>query len=356
MAATPFVLRRGRLIAAIVGLAILYVLAGKLGLSLAVVNSSTTAVWPPTGIAIAALLLFGVRLWPGVLLGAFLVNLSTTYGIGSSIGVAIGNTLEAVVAARLVGRFANGPRAFERPYDVFKFAFLAGLLATNLSATIGTTTLGLFGLASWADFGPVWFTWWLGDLGGALLIAPAILVWATDRQGILARPVEKLAVAAITSDALAAAIVDRQRAEEQVRSTEHRLRTVAEEAARLREEFLSIATHELRTPVTSVRGYAQLAQRALERDATADIHKELETIVRQSDRLAALIGQLLDASQLQAGTLSVSPVLTDVSALARQTTTAAQIASSHRLIVDVEPGIWANLDPVRFDEVLTNLI
>ena len=441
MAATPFVLRRGRLITAIVGLAILYVLAGKLGLSLAVVNSSTTAVWPPTGIAIAALLLFGVRLWPGVLLGAFLVNLSTTYGIGSSIGVAIGNTLEAVVAARLVGRFANGPRAFERPYDVFKFAFLAGLLATNLSATIGTTTLGLFGLASWADFGPVWFTWWLGDLGGALLIAPAILVWATDRQGILARPVEKLAlafttvgsgillfggtqdlsinreplafltfpvlvwaaarfgprettavlllvaaiadwgtlrgfgpfargdvnssllflqafmtVAAITSDALAAAIVDRQRAEEQVRSTEHRLRTVAEEAARLREEFLSIATHELRTPVTSVRGYAQLAQRALERDATADIHKELETIVRQSDRLAALIGQLLDASQLQAGTLSVSPVLTDVSALARQTTTAAQIASSHRLIVDVEPGIWANLDPVRFDEVLTNLI
>src|SRR5207302_5332386 len=114
MAATPFVLRRGRLIAAIVGLAILYVLAGKLGLSLAVVNSSTTAVWPPTGIAIAALLLFGVRLWPGVLLGAFLVNLSTTYGIGSSIGVAIGNTLEAVVAARLVGRFANGPRALDR--------------------------------------------------------------------------------------------------------------------------------------------------------------------------------------------------------------------------------------------------
>src|SRR5437660_53729 len=198
MAATPFVLRRGRLITAIVGLAILYVLAGKLGLSLAVVNSSTTAVWPPTGIAIAALLLFGVRLWPGVLLGAFLVNLSTTYGIGSSIGVAVGNTLEAVVAARLVGRFASGPRAFERPYDVFKFAFLAGLLATNLSATIGTTTLGLFGLASWADFGPVWLRWWLGDLGGALLIAPAILVWATDRQGILARPVEKLALAFTT--------------------------------------------------------------------------------------------------------------------------------------------------------------
>src|SRR5438093_12651605 len=100
MAATPFVLRRGRLIAAIVGLAILYVLAGKLGLSLAVVNSSTTAVWPPTGIAIAALLLFGVRLWPGVLLGARLVNVSTAYGICSSRAVAGGETLAAPAAER----------------------------------------------------------------------------------------------------------------------------------------------------------------------------------------------------------------------------------------------------------------
>src|SRR5438309_9622982 len=144
MAATPFVLRRGRLIAAIVGLAILYVLAGKLGLSLAVVNSSTTAVWPPTGIAIAALLLFGVRLWPGVLVGAFLVNLSTTYGIGSSIGVAVGNTLEAVVAARLVGRFASGTRVSERPHVRLQFALLAFVLATNLRASIRTTTSGLF--------------------------------------------------------------------------------------------------------------------------------------------------------------------------------------------------------------------
>jgi signal transduction histidine kinase/ActR/RegA family two-component response regulator len=434
-------MRRERLVAAIVVLAVVYIVAGKVGLSLALVNSSATAVWPPTGIAIAALLLFGIRLWPGVLIGAFIVNLSTTSGAASSIGIAIGNTLEAVLAARLVNRFARGARAFERPHDVFKFAFLAGLLATNISATVGTTTLGLFGLAPWSDFGPIWFTWWLGDLGGALIVAPAIIVWATDRTALLTRPIERLAlgltalatavllfagtqelstnreplgfltfpvlvwaavrfgprdttavllataaiadwgtlrgfgpfaradvnssllflqafmtVAAVTSDALAAAIVDRRRAEELVRSTEHRLRTVAEEAARVREEFLSIATHELRTPVTTVRGYAQLAQRALDRDANADVGKELDTIVRQSDRLAALIAQLLDASQLQAGTLAVTPVPTDVSALARQATTAAQIADSHRLIVDIQPGIWANVDPVRFDEVLTNLI
>jgi signal transduction histidine kinase len=441
MEAPPFRLRSARLVAAIIGLAAFYLVAGKLGLTLAVVNSSATAVWPPTGIAIAALLLFGARLWPGVFVGAFLVNLLTTYGVGSSIGIAIGNTLEAVIAARLVGRFAHGAHAFERPHDVFKFALLAALLSTDLSATIGTTTLALFGLASWTDFGPVWFTWWLGDLGGALLVAPPILVWATDRDGIVSRPAEKLAlaittvatavllfggtqelsvsreplafltfpvfvwaaasfgprettavlllvaavadwgtlrgfgpfarsdtnssllflqafmtVAAITSASLAAAIFDRRRGQELIRSTEHRLRTVAEEAARVREEFLSIATHELRTPVTSVRGYAQLAQRALERNESADVRKELDTIVRQSDRLAALIAQLLDASQLQAGTLSVNPVPTDVSALARQTATAAQIAGSHRLIVDIDPGLWADVDPVRFEEVLNNLI
>ena len=437
----PFLPRGPRVVAAIVALSAVYFAAGKLGLSLALVNTSATAVWPPTGIAIAALLLFGSRLWPGVFIGAFLVNVSTTYGLGSSIGIAVGNTLEAVVAAMLVSRFAHGARAFERPHDVFKFAFLAGLLATNLSATIGTTTLGLFGLASWTDFGPVWFTWWLGDLGGALIVAPALLVWATERGELLARPAEKLAlavttlvtavflfggtqelsvnreplaflsfpvlvwaaarfgprettavllllaaiadwgtlrgfgpfaradvnssllllqgfmtVAAITSDGLAAAIVDRRRAEEVIRSTEHRLRTLAEEAARVREEFLSIATHELRTPVTSVRGYAQLAQRSLDRDPNADIRKELETIVRQSDRLAALIAQLLDASQLQAGTLTVMPVRTDVSALAREATAVAEIADSHRLVVDITPGIWADVDPVRFEEILANLI
>src|SRR5439155_8124003 len=134
----PFLPRGPRVVAAIVALSAVYFAAGKLGLSRALVNTSATAVWPPTGIAIAALLLFGSRLWPGVLIGAFLVNVSTTYGLGSSIGIAVGNTLEAVVAAMLVSRFAHGARAFERPHDVFKFAFLAGLLATNLSATIGT--------------------------------------------------------------------------------------------------------------------------------------------------------------------------------------------------------------------------
>src|SRR5712691_10453977 len=121
--ARPRVSPSGRavtLAASILGLAAAYFVAGKFGLSLALVNTSTTAVWPPTGIALAALLLRGRRVWPGIAFGAFLVNVTTTADIPSSVGIAIGNTLEAIIGAHLVDAFANGSRAFERPQDVFK--------------------------------------------------------------------------------------------------------------------------------------------------------------------------------------------------------------------------------------------
>src|SRR2546423_7678279 len=95
-------------------LAAVYVCAGKFGLSLAFVNPSASAVWPPTGLALAALLVWGYRLWPGVFLGAFLVNILTQGSVATSLGIAVGNTLEAVLAAGLVRRFANGTKAFDR--------------------------------------------------------------------------------------------------------------------------------------------------------------------------------------------------------------------------------------------------
>src|SRR3989442_140774 len=153
--------------ASVAGLAAAYFVAGKFGLSLALVNTSTTAVWPPTGISLAALLLLGNRVWPGVLLGAFLTNLTTTGDPASSVGIAIGNTLEALVGARLVTSFANGARAFERPQDVIKFAILAALGSTVVSATIGTLTLAVAGFARWSELGPIWTTWLLGDASGA---------------------------------------------------------------------------------------------------------------------------------------------------------------------------------------------
>ncbi len=159
-----------------------YFLAGKLGLRLAFVNASATAVWPPTGIALAAFLLLGYRVWPVILVGAFLVNLTTAGAAATSVGIALGNTLEGALGAYLVTRFAGGRRAFDRAENVFKFAALAGMVSTALSATIGVTTLAAGGLARWADYAPIWLTWWLGDASGALLVAPVLVLWSRRPQ------------------------------------------------------------------------------------------------------------------------------------------------------------------------------
>jgi len=158
----------------------IYFEAGKFGLRLAFVNASATAVWAPTGIALASLLLLGRRVWPGIFLGAFLVNLTTTSDVASSIGIAVGNTLEALTGAWLVLRFANGRRVFNRPRDFFKFVILAGVLSTAISATFGVISVCLGGFARWADARSIGLTWWLGDMGGALIVAPPLILWGSN--------------------------------------------------------------------------------------------------------------------------------------------------------------------------------
>ncbi len=161
-------------------LAVVYLIAAKLGLMLAFVHASATAVWPPTGIALAALLVFGYRVWPGIFVGAFLANITTEGTVATSLGIAAGNTLEGVTGAYLVNRFAGGRNAFNRPQDVFRFAVLAGTISTMVSATVGVTSLSLGGFADLADYGAIWGTWWLGDAVGALLVAPLLVLWLTN--------------------------------------------------------------------------------------------------------------------------------------------------------------------------------
>ncbi len=158
----------------------IYVLAAKLGLSLAFIHPSATPVWPPTGITLAALLILGNRVWPGILLGAFLANITTAGSVTTSLAIAGGNTLEGLVGAYLVSRFANGPHFCERPQDIFKFTLLAGVLSTMISATIGVTSLALSGLASWTDYTSIWLTWWLGDAMGDFIIAPLLMLWSEN--------------------------------------------------------------------------------------------------------------------------------------------------------------------------------
>ena len=166
-------------------LAGLYFCAGKLGLSWAHIHISVTAVWPPSGLALAALLLWGCRLWPGIFVGAFLLNISTHETVThetvlTALGIATGNTLEAVFAAWALNTFANGAKAFERARNTFRFVVLAPVLSTILSATVGVMSLILTGFARPEQFGPIWLTWWLGDSVGQLIFAPFIIIWLTQ--------------------------------------------------------------------------------------------------------------------------------------------------------------------------------
>src|SRR6516164_8181880 len=159
-------------------LTLVYFIAGKFGLILASLHASASPVWPPAGIALAALLVLGYRAWPAIFVGAFLVNVTTAGNVVTSLAIASGNTLEAVCGAWLVNQFAGGTTVFDRPQGVFKFA-LAAMVSTTISPAFGVTSLALGGFTDWANFGAIWLTWWLGDTTGDLLIAPLIILWCS---------------------------------------------------------------------------------------------------------------------------------------------------------------------------------
>jgi diguanylate cyclase (GGDEF)-like protein len=163
-------------------LALVYLIVAKLALKLAFVNASVTAVWPCTGMALAAFLILGYRVWPGIFVGAFLADLLTAGSIAASFGIAVGNTLEGIIGYYLVTRFARGQHAFDRAQDILKFAFFVGMVSTPVSATIGTTTLGLSGSTHWAMYAPVWYTWWLGDTVGAVVLTPFLILWRQNHR------------------------------------------------------------------------------------------------------------------------------------------------------------------------------
>lgn len=181
--------RDGRFLLKLILLTAVYFIFAKFGLMLAFRHRSATAVWPPTGIALAALVLGGRRFWPAVFLGALFTNLTNFPGpllanfmnvrmVSASLGIAVGNSLEALLGSYLASRLAEGPKAFDRPANIFRWTVFVALLSTAVSATVGVTTLTLTGLANRFEFGTVWLTWWLGDAGGALGVAPLLILWA----------------------------------------------------------------------------------------------------------------------------------------------------------------------------------
>jgi integral membrane sensor domain MASE1/serine phosphatase RsbU (regulator of sigma subunit) len=172
--------------------------SAKVGLDLAFATKSVTAVWPPTGIALAALVIWGRSYWPGVALGAFFANMWTGVPLITVLGITAGNTLEALVGAYLLSWVADFRPSLERLRDVFALVVLAGIVSTAIAATVGVLSLIVGDEVSFDDFGSVWRVWWLGDMGGDLLVAPVLMVLAArwPFRGLPGNPVEAIALAA----------------------------------------------------------------------------------------------------------------------------------------------------------------
>ncbi len=414
-----------------------YLVTARVGLSFDALGGIATTVWPPTGVALASLVMGGVRLWPAVAAAALVANLMAGVPLWTAALIAAGNTLEAVAAAVALKR-AGFDRRLERIGDVLLLVAVAGLGSTAISAGIGLGAGRLVGLPEARHAARFFGVWWVGDALGDLLIAPLILVFA-ERRRLSVRPLRWLEIAALGVATVVAGftVFRHQMAWDMVRelgrgtyllapvliwaairfeqrgvtttllvlcaigvsgalsrtsviegATLHdRLLFIQGYAAvtaasmlilaaalaerraaiRARDEFISIASHELKTPLTALKlrlGSAlRVTRRLLEGDGGAGQVDRLARAVSAADattdRLDALVDDLLDVSRLTAGRLALRIEPVDASALMRDLTTrlrdqAAEVGSTIDLLLpEAIVGMW---DRGRIEQVLTNLL
>jgi PAS domain S-box-containing protein len=199
----------------VVVVAAAYAVTGKLGLLLAIPPGYATPIWPPAGIALAAVLMCGYRVWPGVVLGSVLVNIGTSFDTTSVVAlltsvalptsIGVGAALQAVVGAYLVRRFVGFPSALNREREIGTFLVLGGPISCLVNATIGGATLSVGGKIPWAMSDISWWTWWVGDTMGVLIVTPLALSWLAEPRQIWRR--RRLSVALGLVGACALAVV-----------------------------------------------------------------------------------------------------------------------------------------------------
>jgi integral membrane sensor domain MASE1/two-component sensor histidine kinase len=170
-----------RWLVSLVLVAALYFLAAKVGLRLAYEDTNVSPVWPPSGVAVVALVFLGIRAWPAITVGAFLANYLSFRGLTSlpfvtSAAIGIGNTLEAVFAFYVLKTIRRFEPAMASVQDVTLLA-AASALGGVLAATSGVLSLVLTHQASWLQFQFLWFTWWLGDTMGIIVVGSALCIW-----------------------------------------------------------------------------------------------------------------------------------------------------------------------------------
>lgn len=177
-----------RNLAIITSVAISYVIFGKLGLLLAIPSPGSAALWLPSGICLAAVLLRGNRVWPGIFLGEFLMGLSLGGSIPRLLVIGAVNTSEALLAAYLINKIARGVEAFYNPGDFLRFVFFGAALPTALCATIGVHFLYVGSFSTWHDFWVAWSVWWVGDVLGMIIATPFLVLLFGPRHHSLGLP------------------------------------------------------------------------------------------------------------------------------------------------------------------------
>ena len=190
-----------------VALAAAYFVVAILGLRYATIGPSISPVWPPTGLAIAALALFGLTYWPAILLGAFLANATTPVPLLAAAGIACGNAAEATLAAYLLRRRAGQHLALDDAVSVRTLAGVGAPLGALASATIGVTTLWLAQVVGGTGFWSALGLWWAGDYVGALVVAPVLLAWLAEPRTPITRRAAMELLFVVAGALLAAALV-----------------------------------------------------------------------------------------------------------------------------------------------------
>jgi len=432
---------------------IAYFATARIGLTLNAVNGFATLVWAPSGIALAALLIFGYRYWPGVFLAAFLINFVTGASLFVALAIGVGNTLEPLLGVYLLKQIGQFRRQLERVSDVISLLVLAALLSTAVSAMVGVSSLWLSGTVSAAAFASTWLAWWVGDMLGVLVAAPFILVWSTKKRTKL-RPKQIaeaviyatvlvgvsviafrgsqplgikpftlayvifpiliwialrfgqagsvtatlgaslvaiwgtvvsfhpsatntlshrllllqsfIGISAVTFMTMAAVVAERERNQRQQIEMAQRTASLTQQRSRLlvlnqaKDEFISLASHQLRTPATSVKQYIGMLLEGYAGRLTKSQRKMLEVAYDSNERQLGVIDSILRVAQIDTGKIALKKEPVDLTKLVTEVLEgrASTIASRNQQVefFPSNRNFVATIDKDKIKAALDNII